>query len=129
MSILDRGLLIDFCIACEQLAQIDGLRTIAMQNYNKAQQSLEKILNSRKQEINAKLFMQLNNSVNWSMDQIIKLDARADAKRKMLLSMRQSLYLTPRARAGAAPSEKPVEKPKSAMAQLIDGEAKETKGK
>ena len=125
---MDKGLLIDFCVACEQRVQIDGLRTIAMHNYEKAQQTLEKILNSRKQEIEVKAFTKANNSVNCSMDEIVKLDARADAKRKMILSMRQSLFLTPRARAGAIPNEKPAEKPKSATDQLIDGLAKTVKG-
>lgn len=67
---------------------------------------------------------QLIAAVNWSFDEILKLDARVDAKRKLILSLRMSLYLTPRARAGAIPNEKPEDKPKSAIDQLIDGQAK-----
>lgn len=42
-------------------------------------------------------------------DAIVKLDARVDQKRKLLFSLRQSLYLTPRSRAGAVntPAEEP----------------------
>ena len=126
VSILDRGLLIDYCIACDQLAEIDGLRVAAVNQYISAKEALEKLL-AQKGELNAKTFLQVNNSVNWSYDEILKLDARADQKRKMILSMRQSLYLTPRARAGALPSEKQPEKPQSAMSQLIDGKVKKEK--
>ncbi|MGA2504214.1 MAG: hypothetical protein ABSG01_09010 [Anaerolineales bacterium] len=128
VSILDKGLLIDYCIASEQLAQIDGLRSTAMDNYNKDQITLNKIYNSKKQDIDVKALLLLINSVNGAMDEIIKLDARVDAKRKMILAMRQSLYLTPRARAGAIPNEKPAEKPKSATDLLIDGHARTEKG-
>ena len=41
---------------------------------------------------------------------IIVLDARLDGKGKYLHSLEQSLYLTPRSRAGVAPVQKEKEK-------------------
>jgi hypothetical protein len=48
------------------------------------------------------------------------MDARLDGKRKMVFALAQSMYLTPRSRAGVAPPEKPPEKPKSKMGGLLD---------
>jgi len=48
------------------------------------------------------------------------LDARIDSKRKMLLAMAQSLYLTPRSRTGASPQSKEPEKPVDDMSRLLD---------
>jgi hypothetical protein len=50
------------------------------------------------------------------------MDARLDGKRKLLHSIAQSLYLTPRSRAGVAPPEKEPEKPKSEMDELLDND-------
>lgn len=118
VSILDRGLLLDYCTTTQQLAEIDELRRQAMQNYIKANGALDK---AHEKETDAKGMAKLIAAVNWSLDEIIKLDGRADRKRALLHTMRQSLYLTPRSRAGVAPPEKPPEKPRSRMAEIIDG--------
>jgi phage terminase small subunit len=49
-------------------------------------------------------------------------DARLDGKRKHRYELEQALYLTPRSRAGVTPEEKPKEKPKSAMDNLLDAD-------
>lgn len=118
VSLLDVGLLIDYCIATQQLSEIDDLRGVAMNNQNNAQSNLEKLDPAK---TDPKTLAQLTQAVNWAFDLILKLDARVDNKRKMLHTMRQSLYLTPRSRAGAQPTEREPEKPKSKMAQIIDG--------
>ena len=46
-------------------------------------------------------------------------DARLDGKRKLLLTMEQSLYLTPRSRAGVAPPEKEADGPVDEMDALL----------
>lgn len=51
---------------------------------------------------------------------LVKLDARADRKRSLHHKMMQSLYLTPRSRAGASPPPKPPEEPISEMDLLLN---------
>jgi hypothetical protein len=124
VSVLDRGLLVDYCTTTDQLAEIDDLRAKAMSNYIKSQKSLDKVLEGKKKNpdtINPKELLQLINAVNWQMDEIIKLDSRADRKRALLHTMRQSLYLTPRSRAMMVPPDKAPEPPQSAMAKILDG--------
>jgi hypothetical protein len=122
VSALDRGLLVDYCITCGQLAEIDALRANAMSNYLKAQKSLDTMLASKKKtDIDSKKLLQLINAVNWQMDSIIKLDNRVDRKRALLHTMRQALYLTPRSRAGVVPQDRVPEPPPSSLAKLLDG--------
>lgn len=49
-----------------------------------------------------------------------RLDARADRKRALLLQWRQSLYLTPRARAGAVAARKQPEQPVDELERLLN---------
>ena len=120
VSLLDIGLLLDYCTASQQLTEIDDLRSVAMTNYGQAQKILDKATKEKGMDI--KILANLTTTVNWSFDNILKLDSRVDNKRKMLHTMRQSLYLTPRSRAGFIPEEKPPKKPQSDMARIIDGE-------
>jgi phage terminase small subunit len=53
------------------------------------------------------------------MDALIKLDARVDRKRAHLHKLRESLYLTPRARAGVAPAAAQAEETPDEMEQLL----------
>jgi phage terminase small subunit len=50
------------------------------------------------------------------------MDARLDGKRKLLLSLSQSLYLTPRSRAGVEPPTKEPEHEQDDMEKLLDEE-------
>lgn len=54
-----------------------------------------------------------------AFEAVVKLDGRVDRKRDLLLKWRQSLYLTPRARAGVAPSKKEEEEPLDPMDVLL----------
>jgi len=51
---------------------------------------------------------------------VVKLDGRVDRKRSLLLQWRQSLYLTPRARAGAAPAKKEKEEAPDPLEMLLN---------
>jgi hypothetical protein len=129
VTAFDCGLLIDYCNTCQQLVEIDYLRSTAMSNYNKDESALARVLYS-KGNMDLQELLKLINAVNKSLDEVIKLDARADNKRKVIHIFRQSLMLTPRSRGGISPDEKPQEKPQSEMAKIIDGEMKkETKKK
>jgi phage terminase small subunit len=118
VSRLDEDMLVDYCILYEQGQELDKLRTAAGRNYTKAQKVLDKKFES--DDIDPKTLIKLSNSVNWCLGEIVKLDARADMKRKHLFTLRQSLYMTPRSRAGVAHAEKPKKQPKSDMANLLD---------
>jgi len=123
VSVLDRGILLDYCAACQQLVEIDGLRSEAMNNYTKNEIALTKVLHSKK-DIGPRDLLKLINAVNKGLDEVIKLDARADNKRRVIHTFRQALMLTPRSRAGVNPKEKEREQPQSEMAMIIDGEPK-----
>jgi hypothetical protein len=127
VSVLDRGLLIDYCTACQQRQEIDDMRTSAMSNYLKSEAILQQVELS-KQEVEPKVMLRLIAAVARGADAVLKLDARADNKRKMIHTLRQGLMLTPRSRGGVSPEDKPKKEPQSEMAMIIDGEAKPAKG-
>jgi hypothetical protein len=128
-STLDKGLLIDYCNVSDQLAQIDNMRADAKNNYDVIKKILQMLLEGEKDDIDLKALNNLANTVNESYEAFLKLDARADGKRKLLHSYRQSLLLTPRSRGGVSPDEKPKEQEQSEMDRIIDGDAPVTKGK
>ena len=128
VNLLDVGMLTDYCIASEQLVQIDKLRATAMASYDKSQRALGRML-QRKKDFDPKDLGRLLDHVDSSLEMIIKLDGRADRKRDLLHKYRQSLMLTPRSRGGVTPNEKPKEQQQSEMGRIIDGEVKKEKGK
>jgi hypothetical protein len=119
VSRLDEGILVEYCITCEESVELEKLRLAAMKHYNRMKRALER--RSKDDELDPKLLIKLSDSVNWSLNEIVKLDSRVDRKRALLHVLRQSLYLTPRSRAGVTPQEKAPEPPKSEIAELIDG--------
>lgn len=113
---LDQDLLIDYCILVEQADEIDRLRKSAFAVWETASKEYAKaIIEKRSDDL-----LPLMNRINDSFENIIKLDGRADRKRALMLQIRQSLYLTPRSRAGAAPDPKEKEEPKDELEQLLD---------
>jgi len=117
---LDQDLLVDCCILDAQLEEMDQLRAAAVKNHTKAQATLDR--RAAKEDIDPKVLIHWQDSVNWTLDEIVKLDARVDRKRSLLHTLRQSLYMTPRSRAGVSPPEKPPEEPKTEMAKILDGD-------
>ncbi len=113
---LDQDLLIDYCILVEQADEIDRLRKSAFMIWEK----LGKAYANAIMENHPEEAVQLMGDINDSFENIIKLDGRADRKRALMLQIRQSLYLTPRSRAGAAPDPKEKEEPKDALEKLLD---------
>ncbi len=99
---LDFDLLADYCILIEQIHELDAMRKTAHDRWRELlkDQSDEKVIEA--------------------CDMVVKLDSRADRKRALLLQLRQSLYLTPRARAGVAPSKKEADEPKDELEMLLD---------
>jgi hypothetical protein len=118
VSRMDQNMLVDYCLLDEQAGEMDQLRAAAMKNYTKAQKAWDE--KSKSSLVAPDELKKLLDAVNWSLGEIVKLDARVDRKRSLLHVLRQSLYLTPRSRAGVAPPEKPPEEPKSEMDKILD---------
>ncbi len=113
---LDMDLLIDYCMLMEQLEEMDVLRSGAMSLCETMLKGVEE-LKAQKEWIEA---AKMASKASDVMDGIIKIDGRADRKRDLLTKLRQSLYLTPRARAGAAPKEKDPPEVPDEFEKLLD---------
>lgn len=111
----DYDLMIDYCLSMESLKEIDDIRTSAIETW-KFYKDLYKAAVKAHDDVLAKSHA---DSVINAMKSIKELDARVDAKRKYLLSVRQSLYLTPRSRTGQAPKVKEAEEPKDGLEALF----------
>jgi hypothetical protein len=124
VSRLDMGMLLDYCILIEQLEELDMLRDSAVTEWK----TLKKIIDDFKKKIDEhpdekvdlKQFTKAAEAVNWAYNKIITTDGRVDRKRALIFQLRQSLYLTPRSRAGVTPAEKPKEEPASDLDRLLD---------
>jgi len=113
---LDRDMLISYCMLVEQLEQLEEMRKVAYALW----QSLAKKADVVKKKEGDALALEISVQVSGVFDSILKLDARADQKRKTLFAMQKSLYMTPRARAGATPMRKAPEQPKDEMEKLLE---------
>lgn len=96
---LDVDMLVDYCLMMEQMVDLDAARKKAVDVVAKPE-TVEQMLKG--------------------LELLNRLDARADRKRALLLQWRQSLYLTPRARAGAVAARKPPEQPVDELERLLN---------
>lgn len=109
---LDADLLVDYCMLMEQLAEMDEMRQhqVALwRRFVERSGSAETYEQGLQAEVLAA----------DALEQVTKIDARADRKRALALQMRQSLYLTPRARAGTAPAQKQEPEPPDELERLL----------
>lgn len=113
----DRDLLIKYCLLEEELLELAALRKAILKDYGVQIKRARKFQPNSKQ---IKEYVAMWTAVNGLFMRFQGMDARLDGKRKLLHVLAQSLYLTPRARAGVAPPEKPLTPPKSKMAALLD---------
>ena len=128
VSRLDMGMLLDYCMLLEQTEELDELRKASVDGWRSAQQILGAFQERQNDDpdaesIDIKTWIKAQEAVNWAYDKVIKIDGRVDRKRALLLQLRQSLYLTPRSRAGVAPAEKPKEEPEDDMTKLLNSQA------
>ncbi len=100
---LDQHLLTDYCRLMEQAYQLDQERERIAGDLEAAHQAGKEA-----------------GELAAMRDLLLKYDARIDRKKALLLQWRQSLYLTPRARAGAAPTKKEAEEPIDPMEALLN---------
>jgi phage terminase small subunit len=113
---MDLDILVDYCILLEQVTELDALRRDAYLIW----QILNKSWTQTQEELEAKERFAYVDKLDQSLDNLVKLDTRADRKRSLLLQLRQSLYLTPRARAGVAPKQLEPEEPQDDMEALLN---------
>jgi hypothetical protein len=118
VTTLDRDLLLNYCLISEQLVELDELRAAAFKLWADLMQELKDLPKG-----NLEVKLALIGKLQIAMNDIKGMDARCDQKRRLLLVYEQSLYLTPRSRAGVAPAEKekPIVDP---MDELLDGNGK-----
>lgn len=117
ITAFDAPLLVKYCLAQEELIELEKLRGEIKKQWDKSSKFLNKI------NVRADMLKDYYNALNQSNALLARyqgFDARIDGKRKMLLAMEQSLYLTPRSRAGVAPAEKDPEPEKSDMEDALD---------
>jgi len=140
---LDMDLLIDYCMLLEQLGELDLMRKTTYQMWleiglahdkatkqaAEAKQSAEAMAEEgsdlaaeasiHAEKLEEKAIKLALRAVD-AFEGVVKLDGRADRKRALLLQWRQSLYLTPRSRAGVAPNAKEEEEPPDELEQLLN---------
>lgn len=103
ISRLDFDLLVDYCNVMSQIDELDHMRTNSYEVWHFLNDQRKKFI-EEKQFIEA---LGLVKDIQKSYDVIIKIDARLDAKRKLVFSIRQSMFMTPRSRSGVKPSQDP----------------------
>lgn len=110
----DHDLLIKYCLLEEECDWLAGIRKSIEKQYDGANVKLAK---AKPDNIDA--YYKALGQLNALLTRLQGFDARLDGKRKLLHSLAQSLYLTPRSRAGVAPPTKEPETPKSEMESLL----------
>jgi phage terminase small subunit len=112
----DLHLVINFCMALEQLAQLNMMRDKAYEVWLGL--AIEHKRLSGIGKVDDVIFMAIK--VVDAFDAVVKLDSRIDRKADLIHKLSQSLYLTPRSRAGVAPTKKEPESPPDELEQLMD---------
>lgn len=117
ITAFDENILVEYCKLHDEEMNLET----KTQELDKAQQdALKKAKHIKPNAENLKDWVAMWNQINALTNNFKNMDARLDGKRKLKLALEQSLYLTPRSRAGAAPEEKPPTEPKSEMDDLLD---------
>ncbi len=116
ITAFDSDLLIKYCLAEEELHGLLALRSAILKLWQRHSRLLTRMRPSNK---NLKDYYGALGTANALLQRFQGMDARLDGKRKMLVAMEQSLYLTPRSRAGVAPSEKEKDEPESEMDKML----------
>ena len=102
---LDENLLEKYCKAEQQFVEMEKMRDGKIAECEDAREKAKKIkLGSDEKQI--KEWRRMWDIVNGMEKNVTALDARLDAKGKYIHTMQQSLYLTPRSRAGVTPKRK-----------------------
>ena len=117
ITAFDADLLTKYCMAEEELAELYKLRGEVKDLYVAHSKLLARI---RPKPDQLKDYFGALSQANALLQRFQGLDARMDGKRKMVFTLAQSMYLTPRSRAGVAPQSKPPEEEKDELETLLD---------
>lgn len=116
ITAFDADLLVKYCLAEEELLELFKLRGEIKKTWERHLKILDKI-NVKSEDM--KNYYNALAQANALLQRFQGMDARLDGKRKLVVALAQSLYLTPRSRAGVAPTEKEPEEPKSDMEKML----------
>lgn len=112
----DADLLVKYCLLEEEVVELALLRKTIRKEWENELKAAKKIKATDK---NLKEWVAMWGIVNALFARFQGMDARLDGKRKLLHTLSQSLYLTPRSRAGVEPPTKESDKPKSEMEKIL----------
>lgn len=112
---LDQDLLVDYCVLMAQTVELDQMRKASFEMLATMQVAFDEM----RDEMEPKERFKAGLALQSMLADIVKLDARVDRKRALLHQWRQSLYLTPRARAGVAPKPKEEEEPLDELEMIL----------
>ena len=113
----DVTLLVEYCLADEEVREIASMRRDVKLDWEKNEKAAKKVKPTTE---TLKDWVAMWNIVNSLLKLFKEYDARMDQKRKLLLSYSQSLYLTPRSRAGVAPAVKEPPEPEDPTEKLLN---------
>jgi phage terminase small subunit len=116
VTAFDEQLLVKYCLAEEELQELFEMRGQIKELWTSHKAVLA---NMQPTPETMKDYFNALAQANALLQRFQGMDARLDGKRKLVFSLAQSLYLTPRSRAGVAPPEKEPEEPKDDMEQLL----------
>jgi phage terminase small subunit len=117
VTAFDSDLLIKYCLSEEELIELYGLRKSILKSL---EIHLKWLNNLKPKNENLKDYFNALAQANALLQRFQGMDARMDGKRKLVFSLAQSMYLTPRSRAGVAPAEKEKPDPEDEMDQLLN---------
>jgi phage terminase small subunit len=117
ITAFDADVLVKYCLAEEELNELFALRAQIKKAWDKHNKWLEKLKPTAE---NMKLYLSALDQASALLQRFQGMDARLDGKRKLIFTLAQSLYLTPRSRAGVAPPEKEPEELQDEMSKLLD---------
>ena len=112
----DQDLLIKYCLILEECDWLANIRRDIEKTYRAANMKLTK---AKPHPDDLDVYYKALGQVNALLARLQGFDARLDGKRKLALALEQSLYLTPRSRAGVAPPEKEKEPEPTGMEKLL----------
>jgi hypothetical protein len=120
VTAFDRDLLIKYCLLEEELLWLEDRREKVDEEASAIEKMTKKRPGVKDSDERWKAYLGLLKQYSAVLARVQGYDARIDGKRKLSHQIAQSLYLTPRSRAGVAPPEKDLPKPKNPMEELLD---------
>lgn len=113
----DADLLTKYCLLEEEVDELALMRKRIKTTWETQERNAKAIKPSAE---NLKDWLHMWDVVNGLLTRFQGMDARLDGKRKLLHTLAQSLYLTPRSRAGVTPPLKEPQEPQTEIDKLLN---------